>query len=155
MTGNNLNKTIMKKNEIRVLENTNIIKGEAPYLIVNAGEIDDYSSDDELSDFLSDDQNEDAKRLFWNFWDGNNHKSEYIWLGSKSEEGLEWGDSEHIKWHLMNDFDEETEKIKDAYLRVRERYDYNKDYQEILDIQTDEIFVFSFRDGHGWLAEVY
>lgn len=145
----------MDKNELRILENTDIIEGEATFLVVKADEISGCCYDDELSDFLSDDPNEDAKRLFWNFWDGNNHKSEYVWLGSKSEEGEEWNDDEHIKWHLMNDFDYDTEEIKDAYLRVSELYDYDKAYQEIQDNQTGYIFTFSCYDGHGWLAAIY
>ena len=123
----------MEKNEFCILENTDITKGEAAFLVVKADEISDCSSDDELSDFLSDDPNEDAKRLFWNFWDGNNRKSEYVWLGSKSEEGLEWGDNEHIKFHLMNDNEDETEEIKYAYLRCLDKYKYDKPIQTIVD----------------------
>ena len=144
----------MNKNEFRVLENTDIIEGEAAFLIVKADEISDCCYDDELSDYLSDDPNEDAKRLFWNYWDGSNRKSEYVWLGSESEECVESGDGEHIKWHLMNDNDDETEEIKDAYLRCLDKYEYDKPIQNVVDEESDHVFTFSCYDGHGWMAAV-
>lgn len=138
----------MNKNDIRILENQEQDHGEAAYFVVKAIEISDYCADTELSDYLSDDPNEDAKRLFWN----SNHGSEYVYLGSSSI-GVEWGD-EHIKWHLMDDDVDETEEIKDAYIRCLQSRDSDRFEQEIFDSATGLTFVFSSCEEDGWLASV-
>lgn len=145
-----------EKQKVCVLENKQREYWEPAYLIVAADEIDNYSIDDDLD--FSDDPNEDSVRFFWNYWDGHNHKSEYVRLaekiGDKNDE-LFFRSDDKIKWELLDDNEDEIDNIKEAYLRCRDKLGYDSHIQEIADVKSGYVCRFSAYDDHGWRAQVF
>lgn len=145
-----------KKQKMCVLENMQREDWEPAYLIVAADEIDNYSIDDDFD--FSDDPNEDSVRFFWNYWNGHNHESEYVKLAEKigdENDELVFHSDDIIKWELLDDNEDETDDIKEAYLRCRDKLDYDSFIQEIADKKSGFVCRFSAYDDHGWMAQVF